>query len=70
MEGLMAAYAFVGRLPLLQDDRSRQNGRLRSAGKQELRGPMPFLEDPPITRAWLLLAKGDGTSAGAWANAL
>ena len=26
---------------------------------------MPFLEDPPITRAWLLLAKGDEVSVAA-----
>ena len=35
---------------------------LELVGEQELRGPMPFLEDPAITTAWLLLARGDEVS--------
>jgi LuxR family maltose regulon positive regulatory protein len=31
-------------------------------GKQEVAGPMPFLEDPPITTAWMLFAQGDEPS--------
>ena len=62
MEGLMAAYAFCGRLALMQDDEEQAEQWLEMMGEQEVRGPMPFLEDPPITRVWLLLAKGDSTS--------
>jgi len=59
---LMIAYAFCGRLALLQDDVEQAEQWLEMAGEQEVRGPMPFLEDPPITSAWLLLAKGDEMS--------
>ena len=62
MEGLMAAYAFCGRLALMQDDEEQAEQWLEMVGEQEVRGPMPFLEDLPITRAWLLLAKGDEVS--------
>ena len=62
MEGLMAAYAFCGRLALAQDDEEQAEQWLDMAGEQEVRGPMPFLEDAPITRVWLLLAKGDEVS--------
>ena len=62
MEGLMSAYAFCGRLALMQDDEEQAEQWLEMVGEQEVRGPMPFLEDLPITRAWLLLAKGDEVS--------
>jgi LuxR family maltose regulon positive regulatory protein len=62
IEGLMTAYAFCGRLALVKDDVEQAEQWLEMAGDQEVRGPMPFLEDPPITRAWLLLAKGDEVS--------
>jgi LuxR family maltose regulon positive regulatory protein len=62
MEGLMTAYAFCGRLALLRDDEEQAEQWLVMAGEQEVRGPMPFLEDPPVTKAWLLLAKSDEVS--------
>jgi LuxR family maltose regulon positive regulatory protein len=62
MEGLMAVYAFCGRLALVQDDEEQAEQWLEMVGEQDVRGPMSFLEDPPITSAWLLLAKGDEAS--------
>ena len=62
IDGLMTAYAFCGRLALMQDDEEQTEQWLEMAGEQEVQGPMPFLEDPPITKAWLLLAKGDKVS--------
>ncbi len=59
---LMTAYAFCGRLVLLQDEAEQAEQWLEMAGEQEVLGPMMFLEDPPVTRAWLLLAKGDEVS--------
>ena len=56
---LMTAYAFCGRLALLQDDEEQAEQWLEMAGEQEVRGPMTFMEDPPVTRARLLLTKGD-----------
>jgi LuxR family transcriptional regulator, maltose regulon positive regulatory protein len=63
MEDLMTAYAFCGRIALMQDDVEQAEQWLEMAGEQEVRGPMMFLEAPPITKAWLLLAKGDEVSA-------
>jgi LuxR family maltose regulon positive regulatory protein len=59
---LMVAFAFCGRLALLQNEVEEASQWLEMAGKQEVRGPMFFLEDPPITKIRLLLAKGDGVS--------
>ena len=59
---LVTAYAFCGRLALLQDEVEEASQWLEMAGEQEVRGPMLFLEDPPITKAWLLLVKGDEPS--------
>jgi LuxR family transcriptional regulator, maltose regulon positive regulatory protein len=59
---LLTAYAFCGRLALVQDEVEQASQWLDMAGEQEVRGPMLFLEDPPITKAWLLLAKGDEMS--------
>ena len=59
---LMTAYAFSGRLALLQDEVEQAGQWLELAGEQEVLGPMMFLEDPPITMAWMLLAKGDEVS--------
>jgi ATP/maltotriose-dependent transcriptional regulator MalT len=59
MSELMAAYAFCGRIALLQDEEEQAEQWIEMAGNQEVQGPMMFLEDPPVTRAWLLLAKGD-----------
>ena len=59
---LLTAYAFCGWLALLQDEVEQAEQWLELAGEQAVLGPMMFLEDPPITKAWLLLAKGDGVS--------
>src|SRR5205823_5111969 len=58
----MTAYAFCGRLALVQDEVEQAEQWLELAGEQAVLGPMMFLEDPPITKAWLLLAKGDEVS--------
>jgi ATP/maltotriose-dependent transcriptional regulator MalT len=62
MDRLMSAYALCGRLALIREDEEQAEQWLEMAGEQEVRGPMPFLEDPSITKAWLLLAKGDEVS--------
>jgi ATP/maltotriose-dependent transcriptional regulator MalT len=59
---LMTAYAFSGRLALLQGEVERAGQWLELAGEQEVLGPMLFFEDPPITTVWMLLAKGDEVS--------
>jgi ATP/maltotriose-dependent transcriptional regulator MalT len=59
---LMTAYAFCGRLALLQNNVEESAQWLELAGEQEIRGPMLFLEDPPVTRAWMFLAQGDEVS--------
>ncbi len=59
---LMVAFAFCGRLALLQNEEEQASQWLEMAGKQEVRGPMFFLEDPPMTEVRLLLAKGDEAS--------
>ncbi len=59
---LMTAYAFCGQLALLQDEVEQASQWLEMAGEQEVAGPMLFLEDPLITAAHLLLAKGDEPS--------
>ncbi len=59
---LRIAYAFCGRLALLQNEVEVASQWLELAGEQEIRGPMFFLEDPPLTKVRLLLAKGDEVS--------
>ncbi len=59
---LMTVYAFCCRLSLVQDEVEGASQWLEMAGEQEVLGPMLFFEDPPVTRAWLLLAKGDHVS--------
>jgi ATP/maltotriose-dependent transcriptional regulator MalT len=59
MPQLMTAYAFCGRLALLQNEVESAAQWLEMAGEQEVLGPMMYLEDPPITKAWMLLAQGD-----------
>jgi LuxR family maltose regulon positive regulatory protein len=59
---LLTAYAFFGRLALGQDDVEKASQWLELAGEQEGLGPMLFFEDPTLTRAWMLLAKGDAAS--------
>ena len=55
---LMMAYAFCGRIALMQDEVEQAEQWLEMAGEQEVLGPLMFFEDPPITTACLLLAKG------------
>ncbi len=62
MGELMAAYAFRGQLSLLQDEVEEASRWLELTGEQEALSPMPFLEDPLITKARLLLATGDTAS--------
>ena len=62
MRELMAAFAFRGRLALLQNEVEEADQWLELAGEQDVRGPMFFLEDPPMTKVRLLLAKGDEVS--------
>ena len=59
---LKVAFAFRGRLALLQNEGEVASQWLEMAGEQEVRGPMFFLEDPPTTKVLLLLAKGDEVS--------
>jgi len=56
---LMTTYAFCGRLALLQNDVESAEQWFELAGDQVVQGPMMFFEDQSITRANLLLAKGD-----------
>jgi ATP/maltotriose-dependent transcriptional regulator MalT len=62
MPQLMMAYAFCGQLALLQNEVESAEQWLEMAGKQEVQGLMSFFEDPPITTARLLLARGDEVS--------
>jgi LuxR family transcriptional regulator, maltose regulon positive regulatory protein len=62
MGGMMAAYAFLGRLALLQGDVEEASRCLELAGEQKVWGSMLFLEDQPLTEVRVLLAKGDTTS--------
>jgi LuxR family maltose regulon positive regulatory protein len=59
---LLTAYAFCGQLALLQDEVEQAEQWLEMAGEQEVLGPMTSFEVPPITTAWMLLAKGDEMS--------
>jgi LuxR family transcriptional regulator, maltose regulon positive regulatory protein len=62
LRDLMTAYAFCGQVALLQDEVEEAEQWLELAGEQAVLGPMIFFEDPPITQAWMLLAKGDEPS--------
>ena len=62
MRELLTNYAFCGRLALLQNEVEEASQWLELAGDQEVQGPMMFFENPPITKARLLLAKGDVVS--------
>jgi LuxR family maltose regulon positive regulatory protein len=59
---LMVSFSFCGRLALLQNEVDEASQWLEMVGEQEVRGPMFFLEDPPVTRVHLLLAIGNETS--------
>jgi ATP/maltotriose-dependent transcriptional regulator MalT len=59
---LMEVFTFRGRLALLQNEEEKASQWLEMAGEQEVRGPMFFLEDPPVTEVRLLLSKGDKVS--------
>ena len=62
MRELLTTYAFCGRLALLQNDMEEASQWLELAGDQEMQGPMTFLEVPSITKASVLLARGDEPS--------
>jgi LuxR family maltose regulon positive regulatory protein len=62
MSELLVAYAFCGQLALLQNEVEEASQWLEMAGEQEVQGPMWFIEDPPLTTARLLLARGDEVS--------
>jgi LuxR family maltose regulon positive regulatory protein len=62
---LLVVYAFCGRVALLQNDVEQAQQWLELAGEHEVRGPMFFLVDPPVTRVRFLLAKGDPVSLAA-----
>ncbi len=62
MRELMTAYAFCGQLALMQDEVEKAPQWVEMAGSQEVPIPMMSFEDPPITKAWMLLAKGDEPS--------
>jgi LuxR family maltose regulon positive regulatory protein len=63
MRQLMMAYAFCGRLALLQNDVEAAEQWLEMAGDHDVQvGPMASFEVPAITKARLLLAKGDDVS--------
>ena len=64
LEELKAAYAFCAQVALLQDEEEQASQWCELAGEQEVLCPMRFLEDPPITKAYLLLAQGDETKCG------
>ena len=63
MRDLMLAYAYQGLLALLQDEVEEAEQWVEMAGEQEVHGPpMMSFEDPPLTKAWMLLAKGNEQS--------
>ena len=62
MGGVLAAYAFLGRLALLRGDMEEASRWLELAGPQEAWGTMLLLDDPTLTRARLLLTTGDPAS--------
>ena len=59
---LVIANALCGQLALLQGEVEVASQWLKLVGEQEVLGPMMFLESPPITTAWLLLARSDEVS--------
>jgi len=62
MARLTTAYAFCGRLALIQGEVEAAQQWLDLTGEQAVGGAMMFSEDPPITQARLLLARGDEAS--------
>ncbi len=62
MRELLLAYAFCGQLALLQDEVEQASQWIELAGEPAMLWPIVFLEDPPITKARLLLAQGDEES--------
>ncbi len=62
MARLTTAYTFCGRLALLQGEVESAQQWLDLAGEQTVGGAMMFSEDPSITQARLLLARGDEAS--------
>ena len=62
LEELQAAYAFCAHLALLQDEVEQASQWCDLAGEQEVLCPMRFLEDPPITKAYVLLSQDKAES--------
>ena len=62
MEELKGTYAFCAQLALMQDEVEQASQWLALAGEQDVMGPMRFLEDPPITKAYLQIAQGETVS--------
>jgi ATP/maltotriose-dependent transcriptional regulator MalT len=62
MVGMMAAYAFLARLALLQGEVEEASRWLELAGEQKVWGSMLFLEDQPLTEVRVLLANGGAES--------
>ncbi len=62
MRELMWVYTFFGQLALLQDEVEEASQWLEMAGNQEVPGQMMSFENSPLTKARLLLAKGDALS--------
>jgi LuxR family maltose regulon positive regulatory protein len=62
IQELLTAHAYQGQLALLQGEVESAEQWIEMAGDQVIQGPMIFIEEVSITRAWMLLAKGDEAS--------
>jgi LuxR family maltose regulon positive regulatory protein len=56
---LLGAYSFQAQLELLQDEVESAVQWVEMVGEQWVLDPMTSFEVPPITKAWMLLARGD-----------
>ncbi|MFL5592046.1 MAG: LuxR C-terminal-related transcriptional regulator [Ktedonobacteraceae bacterium] len=59
---LLTAYSFCGQLALMRGEVEEAAQWLELVGEHAVAGQDTFFEDPPITRARLLLARGDQAS--------
>ena len=59
---LLGAYSFQGHLALLQNEVELAGQWVEMVGEQWMSGPMMSFEVPLITKAWMLLARGDELS--------
>ena len=62
LPGLLTAYSFCGQLALVRGEVEEAAHWLELVGEQAVVGQDTFFEDPPITRARLLLARGNQAS--------